>query len=82
MNQVIIYLLNIKESKEKILAKAVLNPNDSIAIQRLCQITKQTVKAVKLSVENVRNNFKVVAEKENKTLEEIVKQFYKQINYF
>lgn len=71
----------MKHKKEDILKNALLKENNSLYIQQLCIITGQTPKAVKNSLAGLKTFLKDKAEKENKTLEEVINEYNKNNNY-
>lgn len=67
----------MKRSKESILKDAILKEDNSLYISQLVNITGQTPKAVKDSVNNMREYIKDKAQKENKTFEQVLNELNK-----
>jgi len=67
----------MKRSKESILKDAILKEDNSLYISQLVNITRQTPKAVKDSIANMKLYIKDKAQKENKTFEQVLNELNK-----
>ena len=72
----------MKRSKESTLKDAILKEDNSLYISQLVNITGQTPKAVKDSVNNMREYIKDKAQKENKTFEQVLNELNKNNKTF